>query len=151
MTQAKPTVLFVCTHNAGRSALAAALARARGRDLIHVESAGTDPNHEPNPVTVACLAELGIDDSSHRPTAVTDEDLRAADVVVAMKPGLGLHQYPGVQHVTWSFPDPDGWDVDAIRPLRAEIDARVQTFIATLTSIPLGSGAGPEPRNRAPM
>jgi arsenate reductase len=130
----KPTVLFVCTHNAGRSALGAALARHRAGDLIYAESAGMDPSDRPSAVTIASLAELGIDHSEHVPSRLTDARVRAADVVVAMKPGLDLPDYPGVRYETWTLPDPSGWDVDGIRRLREDIDARVQLLVAELTN-----------------
>ena len=124
-------VLFVCTHNAGRSALAAALAREDGRILA--SSAGVAPANEASPVTIASLAEIGIDDSRHQPSAVTEQRVRGADVVVAMKPGLALPQVDGVRYETWSLPDPSGWDIDGIRPLREEINRRVLTLIEELT------------------
>jgi arsenate reductase len=125
MTDAKPTILFVCTHNAGRSALAAALARAQFGDRIDAESAGVDPQSAPSEVTIASLAELGIDDSQHIPTGLTRERVAGADIVVAMKPGLSIPQVDGVRYETWSLPDPSGWDVDGIRGLRDDIRRRV--------------------------
>ena len=134
MTDAKPTILFVCTHNAGRSALGAALARHRAGDRVDSESAGMDPADGPSGVTIASLAEVGVDDSAHRPSKLTDARVRAADVVVAMKPGLDLLHYPGVRYEIWTLPDPAGWDIDGIRGLRDDIDARVQLLIADLTT-----------------
>lgn len=134
MTTPKPVVLFVCTHNAGRSALAAALTRHRFADVVTAESAGIDPAQQPSMATIASLAEIGIDDSDHHPSRVAESRVRAADVVVAMKPGLDLPQIPGVRYETWTLPDPSGWDVDGIRGLRDDIDARVQTLIAELTT-----------------
>lgn len=128
----KPTVLFVCTHNAGRSALGAALARAHGGDQLEVQSAGVDPETEASPVTIASLAEIGIDDSSHQPTALTVARVRDADVVVAMKPGLDLPQIAGVRYETWSLPDPCEWEIEDIRPLRDEIDRRVLDLVGTM-------------------
>ena len=125
-------MLFVCAHNAGRSALAVALARHHAADRIDADSAGTSPDDEPSASTIATLAELGIDASAHRPSAVTAERVAAADVVVAMKPGLDLPHVEGVRYETWTLPDPAGWDTDGIRPLREEISRRVQTLIAEL-------------------
>lgn len=136
MTATKPTVLFVCTHNAGRSALGAALARARGGDLINVDSAGIAPDDRPSAVTIASLAELGIDDAAHRPSQITEARIRAADVVIAIKPGLGLPEIAGIRYETWALPDPDGWGVEGIRALRDNIDTRVQQLIADLTDVP---------------
>ena len=137
----RPRVLFVCTHNAGRSALASALAAHHAADRIAVDSAGTDPDPRPSPTTIATLAELGIDATAHRPSAVTAERIAAADVVIAMKPGLDLPLVAGVRYETWTLPDPADWDVDGIRPLRDEIDRRVRTLISELTG---GHLAGPE-------
>lgn len=134
-----PRVLFVCAHNAGRSALAVALARHRAADRIEADSAGTTPGPEPSASTVATLAELGIDGSAHRPTALTAERVAAADVVVAMKPGLDLPHVDGVRYETWSLPDPAGWDTEGIRPLRDEIDRRVQALAAELTDARSGT------------
>ncbi|WP_222272143.1 arsenate reductase/protein-tyrosine-phosphatase family protein [Modestobacter marinus] len=128
----QPRVLFVCAHNAGRSALAAALARHHAGDRIEVDSAGTTPDAGPSASTIATLAELGIDDSAHRPTAVTAARVAAADVVVAMKPGLDLPRVAGVRYETWTLPDPAGWDTDGIRPLRDAIDQRVRALLTEL-------------------
>ncbi len=124
----RPNVLFVCTHNAGRSALAAALARAQFGDRVAVESAGVAPQQAASEVTIASLAEIGIDDSHHVPTALTADRVAAADVVVAMKPGLDIPQVDGVRYETWTLPDPDGWDVDAIRALRDDVSERVRAL-----------------------
>jgi arsenate reductase (thioredoxin) len=129
----RPRVLFVCTHNAGRSALASALARHHAADRIEVDSAGTDPDPAPSAATVATLAELGIDAAGHRPTRITADRIRDADVVVAMKPGLDLPQADGVRYEAWDLPDPAGWDAEGIRPLRDEIDRRVRALLAQLT------------------
>lgn len=119
-------LLFVCTHNAGRSPLGAALARARGADA---SSAGIRPDSGPNPVTVASLAEIGIDDSQHLPSEVTVERVRDVNVVIAMKPGLDIPHVDGVRYEVWTLPDPNGWDVDGIRALRDDIDRRVQELL----------------------
>lgn len=134
MTDSKPTILFVCTHNAGRSALGAALARHRAGGSVTVDSAGMDPADGPSSVSIASVAELGIDDSAHRPSLLTDARVRAADVVVAMKPGLDLPTVPGVRFETWKLPDPAGWVIDGIRGLRDDIDARVRLLLAELTT-----------------
>ena len=139
MSPPKPTILFVCTHNAGRSAFAAALARTRGGEFVNAESAGVDPADSASEVTIASLAELGIDDSAHRPSAITEQRVRDADVIVAMKPGLKLPHVPGGRYETWSLPDPQGWDVDGIRALRDDIDARVQKLLNEFTARNPGS------------
>lgn len=123
------TVLFVCVHNAGRSQLAAGLAAARAGKAVRVLSAGTDPDECVDATVLASLAELGIDRSDQVPQRVTPELLAQADVVVALKPDLGL-AHPNMQ--TWPLPDPAGWDLEGIRPLRDHIDARVQVLLADL-------------------
>ncbi|QTE28521.1 arsenate-mycothiol transferase ArsC [Pengzhenrongella sicca] len=129
---APPTVLFVCVHNAGRSQLAAGLAEFHARGRVAVLSAGTDPEAEVSDVVLASLAELGIDRRDQQPTRLTEDLLRAADVVVALKPGLELTVYPGAHHETWALPDPAGWDVDGIRPLRTYLDREVRRVIAAV-------------------
>ena len=88
----KPTLLFVCTHNAGRSALGAALARHRAGDAVDVHSAGVAPAETPSAETISVLAELGIDDSGHVPAKITEDMVRASTVVIAMKPGVDIPQ-----------------------------------------------------------
>ena len=135
-TPRRPRLLFVCAHNAGRSALAVALARHHAADRIDADSAGTTPDDGPSASAVATLAELGIDASAHRPSAVTADRVAAADLVVAMKPGLELPQVDGVRYQTWNLPDPAGWDPEGIRPLRDEIDRRVRALVTELTETP---------------
>lgn len=125
----KPTVLFVCTHNAGRSALGAALARHRAGERATVLSAGMAPASKPSHVTIASLAEIGIDDSTHKPTPLTHDMVAASNVVVAMKPGLALPQVDGPTYETWDLPNPADWDVDGIRPLRDHIDGLVTELL----------------------
>jgi NADPH-dependent 2,4-dienoyl-CoA reductase/sulfur reductase-like enzyme/protein-tyrosine-phosphatase len=125
----KPTLLFVCTHNAGRSALGAALARHQAGDRDTVLSAGMDPADTASAGTIASLAEIGIDDSAHVPTLLTEELVAGSSVVVAMKPGLALPQVDGVVHETWELPNPQGWDAGAIRLLRDHINERVADLI----------------------
>ena len=132
MPDQTPRLLFICTQNAGRSVLGAALARTRGGDAIHVESGGVRPAAAANPVTIASLAEIGIDDSAHVPSAVTPERVADSDVVIAMKPGLDLPQVDGVRYEAWTLPDPDGWDVESIRELRDDVDKRVQELLKSL-------------------
>ena len=131
MSATKPTLLFVCAHNAGRSALAAALARQQAGDRATVLSAGTTPAQTPSAGTIASLAEIGIDDTAHVPTQLTEDLVRSADVVVAMKPGLPIPQVDGVTYETWDLPNPHGWEAPAIRPLREHISGRVKDLIAT--------------------
>ncbi len=116
----KPTVLFLCKHNAGRSQLGAALLQHLAGDRYEVDSAGFAPADAVNPAIAATVAELGIDITDNTPRAVTAADIENADVVVAMKPGL---QLPGTPKrlIEWSFPDPEAWDVDSVRPLREAV------------------------------
>ena len=125
----KPTILFVCTHNAGRSALGAALARHRAGDDIEVRSAGVAPAETASAETISVLAELGIDDSGHIPTKITDDLVRESAVVIAMKPGLDIPQIEGVTYETWELPNPEGWGVAAVRNLRDHIDERVADLL----------------------
>lgn len=125
----KPTLLFICTHNAGRSVLAAALARQQASDRAVVVSAGVDPAQTASAATIASLAEIGIDDSAHVPIKVTEGLVRNATVVIAMKPGLDLPLVDGVTYETWNLPNPRGWDVEAIRPLRDDINLRVADLL----------------------
>lgn len=116
----KPTVLFLCKHNAGRSQLGAALLQHLAGDRYTVDSAGFEPAESVNPAIAATVAELGIDITGNVPRAVTAADIADADVVVAMKPGLQLPGTP--KHlVEWSFPDPEAWDVESVRPLREAV------------------------------
>lgn len=141
MTQ--PTLLFVCTHNAGRSALGAALARQQAGDRAVVLSAGTAPADTASAGTIASLAEIGIDDSAHVPTQVTEELVRSATVVIAMKPGLDLPNVDSVTYETWDLPNPLGWEAQAIRPLRDHISDRVKDLLNRLAPpSPVGSATG---------
>ena len=130
----RPTVLFVCEHNAGRSQLAAGLAAHRAGGRVNVLSAGTAPDAKVSDVMLASLAELGIDRSDQVPTLVTDQLLDQADVIVALKPGLAIHPPAGTPYLTWPLPDPANWDLDGIRPLRDHIDGLVQELIDRLTN-----------------
>lgn len=129
---AQPSVLFVCVHNAGRSQLAAGLASHHASGRVIVLSAGTEPEGEVSDVVLASLGELGIDRRDQRPSKLTEDLLRDADLVVALKPGLDLTRYPSVRHELWALPDPAGWDVDGIRPLRTYLDGEVRRVIGAL-------------------
>jgi arsenate reductase (thioredoxin) len=132
MNNAKPTLLFVCMHNAGRSQLAAGLAALRGGGQVTVLSAGLDPDDRVSEVALASLAEAGIDRSDQIPTKLTDDLLAQADIVITLKPSLDLPHQDGVRYETWPLPDPAEWDIDGIRPLRDYIDAKVQQLLAEL-------------------
>jgi arsenate reductase len=124
-----PTVLFVCEHNAGRSQLAAGLAASRAAGGVRVLSAGTNPDAGVDDVMLASLAEIGIDRSDQVPTQLTANLIERADVVVAVKPGLGIVVADGAQLQTWTLPEPERWDVEGLRPLRDFLDQKVQALL----------------------
>ncbi|WP_223627035.1 low molecular weight phosphatase family protein [Microbacterium sp. EST19A] len=131
MTDAPPTVLFICQHNAGRSQLGAALLEHLAGDRFTATSAGLSPADEVNPAVTATVAELGMNITDRVPRAVTVDDLDAADVVVLMKPGLTLPSTPRGELLEWSFPNPESWDADAVRPLREAVAEKIRTAILT--------------------
>jgi arsenate reductase len=127
-----PEVLFVCVHNAGRSQMAAALLERRAEGRVRVRSAGSAPADEVNPAVVAAMAELGIDISSERPKRLTDEAVSEADVVVTMGCGDACPVFPGKRYLDWELDDPSGKSVEDVRPIRDEIDRRVNALLAEL-------------------
>lgn len=129
MTDTTPTVLFICQHNAGRSQLGAALLEHLADDRFRATSAGLSPADQVNPAVAATVAELGMDITARVPRAVTVDDLDAADVVVLMKPGLELPSTPRGEVLEWSFPDPESWDSEAVRPLREAVSEKIQTTL----------------------
>ena len=128
-----PEVLFVCVHNAGRSQMAAALLKHRSEGRVHVRSAGSAPAAEINPAVVDAMAELGVDLSQEFPKPLTDEVVRAADVVVTMGCGDACPVYPGKKYLDWELSDPAGKSLHEVRGIRDEIDGRVQHLLAELT------------------
>ncbi len=129
-----PEVLFVCVHNAGRSQMAAGLLDWRAEGRVHVRSAGSDPTDVINPAVVAAMEELGLDLSKEFPKPLTDEVVRAADVVITMGCGDACPIYPGKRYLDWELEDPAGKPLDEVRPIRDEIDRRVQDLLAELTT-----------------
>jgi protein-tyrosine-phosphatase len=127
-----PEVLFVCVHNAGRSQMAAGLVKLRSEGRIHVRSAGSSPADEINPAVVQAMDEVGVDLSEEFPKPLTDEVVRAADVVVTMGCGDACPIYPGKRYEDWVLDDPAAQDLEAVRRIRDEIDGRVQALIAGL-------------------
>jgi arsenate reductase (thioredoxin) len=125
-------VLFVCVHNAGRSQMAAGLLRLRSEGRIRVRSAGSAPAGEINPNAVVALEELGVDVGEAFPKPLTDEVVRAADVVVTMGCGDACPIYPGKRYEDWELDDPAGQDLETVRRIRDELDRRVQRLIAEL-------------------
>jgi protein-tyrosine-phosphatase len=129
---AKPTVLFVCVHNAGRSQMAAALLARHGGDAVEVRSAGSAPAERINPAVREVMAEIGIDLSAERPKLLTTDAVEAADVVVTMGCGDACPVFPGKRYLDWQLSDPAGRGVEDVRPIRDEIDARVRALLAEL-------------------
>ncbi|MGY1815071.1 arsenate reductase ArsC [Blastococcus sp. SYSU D00820] len=127
-----PTVLFVCVHNAGRSQMAAALLDAHAAGRVRVLSAGSAPADAVNPAVVEAMAELGLDLSREFPKPLTTGAVEAADVVVTMGCGDACPVFPGTRYLDWQLADPAGRDVDAVRPIRDEIDRRVRELLAEL-------------------
>jgi arsenate reductase len=127
-----PEVLFVCVQNAGRSQMAAGLVKLRSAGRIHVRSAGSDPGEEINPAVVQALAELDVDMSEEFPKPLTDEVVRAADVVITMGCGDACPIYPGKRYEDWELEDPADKDLETVRRIRDEIDARVQSLVGEL-------------------
>ena len=125
MTKERPEVLFVCVHNAGRSQMAAGLVRLRSEGRIHVRSAGSDPADAINPAVVEAMAELGLDMSEEFPKPLTDEVVRAADVVITMGCGDACPIYPGSATRTGSSTILPGQDLETVRRIRDDLDERV--------------------------
>ena len=122
---AKPAVLFLCVHNAGRSQMGAGWLRRLAGDRVDVFSGGTDPGIELNSAAVAAMAEVGIDIGSELPQPWTDEIARAADVIVSMGCGDACPIYPGKRYEDWDLADPAGKGVESVRPIRDEIKRRI--------------------------
>ncbi len=131
-----PEVLFVCVHNAGRSQMAAALLDHHAAGRVHVRSAGSTPAAEINPGVSRVMAEIGIDLSAEFPKPLTDDVVRAADVVITMGCGDACPIYPGKRYVDWDLTDPAGLSVDQIRPIRDDIEHRVRALLAELAPYP---------------
>lgn len=143
-----PEVLFVCTHNAGRSQMAAALLYHHAAGRVTVRSAGSAPADSINPAVVQAMAEIGLDLSQEFPKPLTDDAVRAADVVITMGCGDGCPIFPGKRYLDWDLPDPAGKALDQIRPIRDEIDRRVRALLAELpvTTPHCASGSAPPER-----
>jgi arsenate reductase len=129
-----PEVLFVCVHNAGRSQMAAALLDRHARGRVHVRSAGSAPGERINPAVVTAMEEIGLDLSQEFPKPLTDEFVQAADVVITMGCGDACPIYPGTRYLDWELEDPAGKSLDDVRPIRDEIDRRVQELLGELLS-----------------
>jgi arsenate reductase len=127
-----PVVLFMCTHNAGRSQMAAALLAREAAGRIGVTSAGSEPASEINPAVVAAMAEIGIDLSREVPKPLGTGQAEAADVVVTMGCGDACPVFPGKRYLDWELPDPAGLTVEHVRPIRDDIADRVRRLVAEL-------------------
>lgn len=128
----KPSVLFVCVHNAGRSQMAAGYLTHLAAGAIEVRSAGSEPGERINPVAVQAMAEEGIDITAEQPKILTTEAVQASDVVITMGCGDTCPYYPGKRYEDWVLEDPAGKDLVAVRRVRDEIRDRVQHLIADL-------------------
>jgi arsenate reductase len=128
----RPSVLFVCVHNAGRSQMAAAFLDHLSQSRVEVRSAGSEPADRVNPAAVAAMAEVGIDITAEKPKILTDQAVIDSDVVVTMGCGDTCPFYPGKRYEDWVLEDPAGKGVESVRPIRDEIRRRVENLIAEL-------------------
>ena len=128
----KPSVLFVCVHNAGRSQMAAAFLATLAKGAIEVRSAGSAPADKVNPAAVEAMAELGIDMSAEIPKVLTTEAVKESDVVITMGCGDTCPIFPGKRYEDWELEDPAGQGVESVRPIRDDIKARIEDLIASL-------------------
>ncbi|NAZ82450.1 heat-shock protein HtpX [Kineococcus sp. R8] len=128
----RPSVLFVCVHNAGRSQMAAGFTAALSGGAVEVRSAGSLPAERINPVAVEAMAEVGIDITAEQPKVLTPEAVRASDVVVTMGCGDACPFYPGTRYEDWELTDPAGQGLDVVRGVRDEVRVRVQALLAEL-------------------
>jgi len=128
----RPSVLFVCVHNAGRSQMAAGYLRALGGDRVEVRSAGSEPKDVINPVAVQAMAEVGIDIAGNTPKVLTTDAVRESDVVITMGCGDACPIFPGKRYEDWDLDDPAGQDLEHVRPIRDEIRRRVEALLGEL-------------------
>ena len=133
-TEDRPTVLFVCVHNAGRSQMAAALLERAAAGRVDVRSAGSEPADQVNPAVLAVMLELDIDLATERPKLLTADAVHEADVVITMGCGDACPIFPGKRYLDWKLDDPAGQDLDAVRPIRDDIDRRVQALLSELVT-----------------
>jgi arsenate reductase len=130
----RPSILFACIHNSGRSVAAQVLARHHAGDAVDVRSAGSEPGDGVNPVVARVLAERGLPVTDHTPTLLDADLVQAADVVVTMGCGETCPVFPGTRYEDWPVDDPAGQDVETVRRIVDDIDARVQGLLADLRS-----------------
>ena len=132
MTTDRREILFVCVHNAGRSQMAAVLTAHLGKGRVSVRSAGSAPANEINPRVIEAIAELGLDLSREFPKPLSDDALRAADVVIIMGCGDACPFYPGKRYLDWEVADPAGQPIERVREIRDDIRARVEALLTEL-------------------
>ncbi len=133
----KPSVLFVCVHNAGRSQMAAAYLAHLSGDAVEVRSAGSEPADQVNPSAVEAMAEEGIDITAETPKILTTEAVKESDVVITMGCGDTCPIFPGKRYEDWELEDPAGKGVESVRPIRDSIKARVLDLLASLDVVPV--------------
>ncbi len=128
----RPSVLFVCVHNAGRSQMAAGWLRSLAGDAVEVRSAGSLPADEVNPAAVEAMAEVGVDITGQRPTVLTTDAVETSDVVITMGCGDACPVFPGKRYLDWPLEDPAGKGVESVRPIRDEIERKVRALLDEL-------------------
>jgi arsenate reductase len=131
----KPTILFVCVHNAGRSQMAAGYAQALGGDRVEVLSAGSEPKDQINPIAIQAMAEDGIDIAGNQPKVLTTEAVQDSDAVITMGCGDACPVFPGKRYEDWELTDPAGKGIEDVRPIRDDVKARVQALLADLLPV----------------
>ncbi|GEP27146.1 arsenate reductase ArsC [Cryobacterium levicorallinum] len=131
----KPSVLFVCVHNAGRSQMAAGFLTALSQGRVEVLSAGSEPKDQINPVAIAAMAEEGIDIAGNVPKILTTEAVKQSDVVITMGCGDACPIFPGKRYEDWKLDDPAGQGIESVRPIRDEIKARIEALLAEILPI----------------
>lgn len=135
----RPSVLFVCVHNAGRSQMAAGFLRHLGGDNVEVRSAGSAPANQINPVAVDAMNEVGIDITAEQPKVLTTDAVQASDVVITMGCGDACPIFPGKRYEDWKLEDPAGQGIESVRPIRDEIRERILTLLGELGVEPVTS------------
>ncbi|MBG6213922.1 MAG: arsenate reductase ArsC [Cryobacterium sp.] len=131
----KPSVLFVCVHNAGRSQMAAGFLNALAQGRVDVFSAGSEPKDRINPVAIAAMAEEGIDITGNSPKILTTEAVKQSDVVITMGCGDACPIFPGKRYEDWQLDDPAGQGIESVRPIRDEIKARIERLLAEILPV----------------
>jgi protein-tyrosine-phosphatase len=134
MSSPKPTVLFVCVHNAGRSQMAAGFMNSLGAGRIEVLSAGSAPKDSINPIAVEAMQEVGIDISNNVPKVLTPEAVQESDAVITMGCGDACPFYPGKRYEDWVLDDPAGQGIESVRVIRDDIKKRVEQLLSELLS-----------------